>query len=92
MLNYASQDLQNLPFAIADHFNTLVPVMFPDSKIAGEYACARTKTAALITHALAPAANEPIVNALSKQPFTVLCDGENDNFEQIFWYHGTGLG
>lgn len=69
-----------MPFATADHYNILVPVMSPDSKIAAEFACARTKTTALIAHALAPAANEPVVNALSKQPFTVLCDGEYDNF------------
>ena len=52
----------NLPFAVADNFNSLVPKMFPDSKIAAEFACATTKTAALKTHALAPAANEPVVN------------------------------
>lgn len=28
----------NLPFAVADHFSTLVPIMFPDSKIATEFA------------------------------------------------------
>ena len=53
---------------MADHFNSLVSVMFPDSKIAAEFACARTKTAALITHALAPAANEPVLTALLTQP------------------------
>ena len=66
----------NLPFAVADHFNKLAASMFPDSKIAQEFACARTKTAALVTHALAPAANEPVVEALRRQCFTVLCDGE----------------
>ena len=75
----------NLPFAVADHFNCLVPVMFPDSKIAAEFACARTKTAALITHALAPAANEPVLTALLTQPFTILCDGGNDNFEKKYF-------
>ena len=53
----------NLPFAVADHSNRLCPVMFPDSKIAAGFACARTKTAALITHALAPAIDEPLVKA-----------------------------
>ena len=72
----------NLPFAVADHFNNLVLVMFPDSKIAAEFACARTKTAALITHALAP---EPVVEAISKQPFTILCDGGNDNLENKYY-------
>ena len=34
-----------LPFAVADHFNKLCSVMFPDSKVAAEFSCARTKTA-----------------------------------------------
>ena len=75
----------NLPFAVADHFNKLAASMFPDSKIAQEFACARTKTAALVTHALAPAANEPVVEALRRQCFTVLCDGGNDNFENKYF-------
>ena len=54
--------------------------MFPDSKIAAKFACARTKTAALVTHALAPAVNEPVIKACQEQPFTILCDGGNDNF------------
>ena len=53
----------NLPFAIADHF-----------KIAAEFACTQTKTAALVTHALAPAVNEPAIEACQEQPFTILCD------------------
>ena len=75
----------NLPFAAADHFNSLVPVMFPDSKIAAKFACARTKTAALITYVLAPAANEPVLTILLTQPFTILCDGGNDNFEKKYF-------
>ena len=58
----------NLPFAVAHHFNRLCPVMFPDSKIAAGFACAHTKTAALITHALAPAIDEPLVKACQEQP------------------------
>ena len=42
----------NLPFLVADHFSRLTKVMFPDSKIAEAYSCARTT---IITHALAPA-------------------------------------
>ena len=72
----------NLPFAVADHFNRLCPVMFPDSKIVAGFACARTKTAALITHALAPTIDEPLVKACQEQPFTLLCDGGNDSFEK----------
>ena len=56
--------------------------MFPDSKIAKEYACAHTKVAALITHALAPAS---VIEACQKLPFTILCDGGNDNFEKKYF-------
>ena len=56
--------------------------MFPDSKIA---ACAHTKTAALVTHALAPAVNEPVIKACQELPFTILCDGGNDNFEKKYF-------
>ena len=75
----------NLPFAVADHFNKLAPLMFPDSKIANEFACARTKAAALVTHALAPAANEPVLEVLRKQCFTILCDAGNDNYILASW-------
>jgi len=59
--------------------------MFPDSKIEAEFACAHTKTAALVTHALAPAVNEPVIKACQEQPFTILCDGGNDNFEKKYF-------
>ena len=44
-----------LPFLVADHFSCLAKVMFPDSKIAEVYSCARTKTTAIITPEAAPA-------------------------------------
>ena len=36
--------MHNLPFLAADHLSDLFPAMFPDSKIAGDFACKRTKT------------------------------------------------
>ena len=67
----------NLPFLVADHFSRLTKVMFPDSKIAEAYSCARTKTTAIITHALAPALREEVVSVCRCRfsPFTILCDG-----------------
>jgi hypothetical protein len=50
----------NLPFLVADHFTRLVKVMFPDSKIAELYSCARTKATAIVTHALAAMREEVI--------------------------------
>ena len=72
----------NLPFAVADHFNHLCPVMFPDRKITAGFACAHTKKAALLTHA---AINEPLVKACQEQLFTLLCDGGNHNFEKKYF-------
>ena len=59
--------------------------MFPDSKIAAGFSCARTNTAALITHTLAPAVNKPLIKACKEQPFTIICDGGNDNFEKEYF-------
>jgi len=39
---------KNIPVAAADHSSKLFQAMFPDSKIAGQYACGRTKTTAII--------------------------------------------
>ena len=72
--------------------------------MASEFSCARTKTTALVTHALAPEVNEPVLKACRSQPFTSLCDGGNDNFEKkyfgiivrfwdkVFRYHRKVLG
>ena len=38
----------NLPISVADRAGNLFKHMFPDSKIAGKYKCARTKTTELI--------------------------------------------
>ena len=75
----------NLSFATADHFTKLCKVMFPDSKIAESFACARTKTTALITHALGPSAEDAVVSTCQTQPFTILCDGGNDNFHKKYF-------
>ena len=75
----------NLPFLVADQFSRLTKVMFPDSKIAEAYSCARTKTAAIITHALAPAMREEVVHACCSSAFTILCDGGNDHFDKKYF-------
>ena len=75
----------NLSFATADHLTKLCKVMFPDSKITESFACARTKTTALITHALGPSAEDAVVSACQTQQFTILCDGGNDNFHKKYF-------
>ena len=65
----------NLPFAASDHFSKLCKVMFPDSEIAKKFSSGRTKTTALVKHALAPAFNENVIATCQSSPFSILCDG-----------------
>ena len=44
----------NLPIATADHLCPLFREIFPDSRIAKSYKCARTKAAAILNEAIAP--------------------------------------
>ena len=44
----------NIPFAAADTFNSLLKDMFPDSKIAKAYASGKTKTTCIVNGALKP--------------------------------------
>ena len=74
-----------MPFSSADHFTKLCRKMFPDSKIAEHYACARTKTTAFVTHAMAPAADDAVSKACGSQPFSIMCDGGNDQFEKKYF-------
>lgn len=75
----------NLAFLAADHFTHLVKVMFPDSKIAEAYSSARTKTTAIITHALAPSCREAVDKACGSSSFTILCDGGNDQVDRKYF-------
>ena len=67
----------NLPLATADHAGPLFRKMFPDSKIAEKYACARTKTTAL-NNMLADENTKNLVEKLKLQPFSLSTDGSND--------------
>ena len=75
----------NLALMTADHFPKLCKVMFPDSKIALEYASGRTKTTALVKHALAPAVNSKVIHECQTSPFTLLCDGGNDQWDKKYF-------
>ena len=61
----------NLPFSAADHFSTLCKVMFPDSDVANKFSSGRTKTTALVKHALAPAFNDNVIEACQRSPFSI---------------------
>ncbi|XP_063216685.1 uncharacterized protein LOC134527707 [Bacillus rossius redtenbacheri] len=52
--------------------------MFPDSKIAHKYGCARTKTNALVQH-MASESKRVIVSILQQVPFSFATDGSTDS-------------
>jgi hypothetical protein len=67
----------NLSFMTADHFTRLTSVMFPDSKIAQEFRCARTKATCIVKGALYPHLSKPVVTLCQTGPFSILCDESN---------------
>ena len=75
----------NLPFSASDHFSKLCKVMFPDSEIAKKFSSGRTKTTALVKHALAPAFNDNVIETCQSSPFSILCDGGNDQVDRKFF-------
>jgi hypothetical protein len=62
----------HLPMALSDNFNKLAPVLFPDSAIAKEFRCARTKTSQLIQQALGDTIRENIVDKMKNSFFTLV--------------------
>ena len=72
----------NVPFLASDHASDLFKSMFPDSKIAKNFACARTKATSIVKEALAPHCIEKVARALSLQPFGLLMDESNDKVDK----------
>lgn len=68
----------NLPIRSADHAGPLFRAMFPDSKIAKKYSCARTKSTVLI-QSMANATQQGITSVLQRKPFSLATDGSNDS-------------
>ena len=75
--------MHNLPFEAADHLSTLFPAMFPDSKIATNFACKHTKTRAIICDALDPHYKKPIIETIREHPFNLLCDESNERGDSV---------
>ena len=59
---------------MSDCFSDLVPVMFPDSTIAAKFSCKRTKTAAIVTEALAPNEQECTKKYAKAGPIALMVD------------------
>ena len=70
--------MHNLSFQTADHLSDLLPVMFPDSKIASDFGCKHTKTKAICCDALDPYYKKPVVEMAQATTFNLLCDESND--------------
>ena len=67
----------NVAFLTSDHATKLFPKMFPDSEIAKQVACARTKTTAIVKEALSPHYHKTTTKSMCN-PFSVLIDESND--------------
>ena len=55
------------------------------SKIVEQFACSRTKTTAIIKKALSPTFSDEVVQICRTSPFTLLCDGGNDQSHQKYF-------
>ena len=69
----------NLPMLVTDHFTDLQRAMFPDSEIAKDFACRRTKTTHLINLAVAPAQDERVTKLCQTEKFSIMVDESNDH-------------
>ena len=54
----------NLPVKLSDNFTKLVPKIFPDSNIAKNFHCSRTKTSQIIIQSIGSTAQEDVVTAM----------------------------
>ena len=67
----------NLPLASLDKFNKAVKIMFPDSKIAKNVQCGRSKGTAILKEVAAKTTLN-LADRMAKAPFTISTDGSND--------------
>ena len=69
----------NLPFMLMDHLPGLLSHAFPDSKIAKEVKCARTKSTAVVKNAIAPASRKMMLSKVNLSlAFSLLMDESTD--------------
>ena len=68
----------NLSFMTADHLSPLYAKMFPDSKIAKNFKCCRTKTACILNQAMYPLSKKHLVTYMKENPFSFCHDGSSD--------------
>ena len=62
----------NIPFAVANHFLLIYQELFPDSKIATNFKCSRTKTICIMKQAMIPWLQNELAEYMKEQPFSLL--------------------
>lgn len=67
----------NMPMAALDKLSVAVKKMFPDSKIAKEFSCARSKGTAIVKE-MGAMTTMSLAERMKLQPFTLSTDGSND--------------
>ena len=73
----------NLSFLAADHLSDLFKCMFPDLKVAADFACKRTKTKSIICDAMDPHLKAPVISSLRVGSFNLLCDESNERDDSV---------
>ena len=72
----------DISLATADHASKLFQAMFPDSKIAKGFRCARTKTTALVKFKAKEISNNIAKSA--ENAFSLSTDGSNERSEKLY--------
>ena len=70
--------VQHISFLTADHMAPLYRTMFPDSNIAKNFRCKRTKTTCILNKALYPRIKTNLVEYMSENPYALVNDGSSD--------------
>ena len=68
----------NTALCLADHIGPMQRKNFPESEIANNYHCARTKTACILNYAVAPQLRDELVAAMKQEPYSLSVDASND--------------
>ena len=68
----------NISFLTADHMAPLYRAMFPDSNIAKNFRCKRTKTTCILNKALYPRIKTNLFEYMSENPYALVNDGSSD--------------
>ena len=68
----------NLPFATADHLGPLFKSTFPDSKLAKDYSCCKTKASCILNRDIAPDLQSILIEQMKTSCYSIATDGSND--------------